>query len=52
MAKLPPQEKGTSPMPQVELTELTRTELEASLAAEGLERYRAARSSSGSTAGV
>jgi len=28
-------------MPQVELTELTRTELEAALAAEGLERYRA-----------
>jgi len=28
-------------MPQVDLTELTRTELEAALAAEGLERYRA-----------
>jgi len=28
-------------MPQVELTELTRAELEAALAAEGLERYRA-----------
>ena len=28
-------------MPQIELTELTRTELEAALLAEGLERYRA-----------
>jgi 23S rRNA (adenine2503-C2)-methyltransferase len=33
--------KRATAMPQVELTELTRAELEAVLAAEGLERYRA-----------
>ena len=33
--------KRATSMPQVELTELTRAELEATLVAEGLERYRA-----------